>query len=281
VFPSEFYLGLPVGGVHASLGIEHEGEDSVGPGGGDVVPDLERPGNGFFPNVKTNPLRTSDQIIVPWAIHSTVMRNNIAGYRFKVHYDRNEVDLIHVLPAGAPPFGPITPGGVSHGGYSVPQSTLQESVLVATSPLPDTTNATATFTGWLPPSLAMASGTEVPESVQQTFASLVLHARHTSLFNTDFDLRISQLTSILHATATLLGSFSVWQPSLGFVQAPVVAPSEFYLGSPLTGEHAWLGIEHDTGTGLPSISAGGLAILAGIVMLVPFWLVRRRNARVG
>jgi hypothetical protein len=124
----------------------------------------------------------------------------------------------------------------------------------------------------------MNSGTEASASVQQTFASFVLHARHTSLFNTDFDFRVSQLTSILHATVPLFGSFSVWLPSVGFAPATVVAPSEFYLGASITGEHAWLGIEHSSR--VPTISAGGLAILAGIVMLLPFWLVRRRNARV-
>jgi hypothetical protein len=217
---------------------------------------------------------------VPWAVHSPTTKNNIVGYRFTVHYDRNEVDLLHVLPAGAPTFGPISPMGMSHGGYSVPQSTLPASSLVASPPLPDTTNATATFTGWLSPAIAMASGTEAVGSLQQTFASFVLHARHTSLFNTDFDFRVSQLTSILHATVPLFGSLSVWQPSLGFAPATQVAPSEFYLGASITGDHGWLGIEHDPGSGVPTISAGGLAILAGILMLLPFWLVRRRNARV-
>jgi hypothetical protein len=281
VLPSEFYLGFPVGGVHASLGIEHDGEESVGPSGGDVIPDPDQPGEGFFPNVKTHPLKTSDTITVPWAVHSTVMRNNVVGYKFVVHYDRNEVDLLHVLPAGVPPFGSISPGGIPHGDYSIPLATLPESELQADPPVRNTTNAGGSFIGWLPPSIANASGTEVPESVPHTFASFVLHARHTSLFNSDFDFRVSEITPILHATPTVpvTGTFNVWSPSLGFTVKLVLNPSSFYLGSPIAGEHAWLGLEHDREIRAPALSTGGLAILVGILMLVPFWMVRRRGAR--
>ena len=121
-------------------------------------------------------------------------------------------------------------------------------------PVRDTINASAQFTGWLPPTVATASGTEIPESVQQTFASFVLHARHTSLFNTDFDFQVSEITSILHATAALVGTFSVWQPSVGFGPASGVGSSQFYLGSPITGVHTcWGSSTRTERSGVPTL----------------------------
>ena len=46
--------------------------------------------------------------------------------RFKVHYDRNEVDLVHVAAARTPFFfQTITPGCAGDGGYSVAQLLLR------------------------------------------------------------------------------------------------------------------------------------------------------------
>ncbi len=105
----------------------------LGAGPGPVVPDPVRPGGGIFPNVKTDPaLKASDSIAIPWKIHFTNTQANLAGIRFKVHYDANEVDLLHVGPAGL--FQGVTPGGATnHGGYSVAMPPLSPSVLV-TSP---------------------------------------------------------------------------------------------------------------------------------------------------
>jgi hypothetical protein len=73
---------------------------------------------------------------VPWKIHFRNPQANLAGVRFKVHYDANEVDLLHVGPAD--PFQGVTPGGLAgHGGYGVPMSPPPPSALVTSPPAVD------------------------------------------------------------------------------------------------------------------------------------------------
>ena len=60
-----------------------------------IVPDGADPGDGFFPNAKTQPLTTSETILVPWALHVEEPVTNVAGILFRVHYDSNELDLLH------------------------------------------------------------------------------------------------------------------------------------------------------------------------------------------
>ena len=263
-------MSLVIVGLSAVPVAFGNGRADLGPTGPDVYPDPDDPGTGPFPNVKTQPLATSDQIVVNWALHFQETHANLAGLRFQLHYDANELDVIHVggVPDSADgnviPLGPQTPGGQQHGGFSQIRDPLLASEWVVDPPLPGTINATATFTGWVPPEIANASGLNVPGSLPYTFAAFQLHARHTSLtgpFNSDFDFRVSQITPIFHAKTTMTALFTVWRPSLGWLGTNVIHPSNFYLGPTVTGVHAWLGLEHvpEPVTGL--LMLGGLGCL--------------------
>jgi len=50
--------------------------------------------------------------------------------------------------------------------------------------------ATRTHTLWFPPPTALASGTSLFTSSSFTLATFLLHARHTSLTNSDFDFAV-------------------------------------------------------------------------------------------
>jgi hypothetical protein len=229
----------------------------------DVHVDLANPGPGLFPNVKTDPLQTSDNINVRWGVHFNEAQANLAGIRFTLHYDANEIDVLHVggLPGGVIPLGAVTPYSGVNGGFSNPLAALPPSQFVV-SPTNSTLNASLTFTGWVP--TALGSGLNVPASAPFSFANFLLHARHTSLFNSDFDFRVSALTPIFHATPLVSGTFSVWQASLGWIASTflVNSGSAFYLGQPITGVHGNLGLAHVPEPATALMLFGGLACLA-------------------
>ena len=83
-----------------------------------------------------------------------------------------------------------------------------------------------THTVWFPPPTALASGTFRSTSSSLTLATFLLHARHTSLTNSDFDFAVLA-SPILHATTTLFGtSVSRWIPGIQtWVMTTFVSPA--------------------------------------------------------
>jgi hypothetical protein len=133
-------------------------------------------------------------------------------------------------------------------------------------------NATRTHTVWVPPPTALASGIGVATSTTLPFASFQLHARHTSLTNSDHDFAVIA-SPILHATTTLFGaSLSRWIPGVQtWIMTTFVSPSSFYIPKTTSwvfSEAGFLGIEHIGLSGpVPAATAGALAMLAGTLML--------------
>jgi hypothetical protein len=235
-------------------------------------PGIPAGGAGFFPDVKTPPMLTSDSIAVPWCVHHAGFIPNVAGYRFSLSYDQSEVDVIHTA-AGAFLVG-LSPFAVPQPSISLPFPPLTPSV----SPTPLV--ATRTHTVWLPPPTALASGIPVFTSSSLTLATFQLHARHTSLTNSDFDFAVLA-SPILHATTTLSGtSVSRWIPGIQtWVMTTFVSPSSFYIPKTTSwvfSSAGFLGIEH-VGPNVPALTAGSLAVLAGTLMLGSSWALRRRR----
>ena len=243
------------------------GSVGVCPGG----PGIPAGGAGVFPDVKTPPMLTSDSISVPWCVQHAGFTPNVVGYRFSLSYDQSEVDVIHT-DAGAF-LVDVSPFAVPQPSISLPYPALPPSV----SPTPLV--ATRTHTVWFPPPTALASGTSWFTSSSLTLATFLLHARHTSLTNSDFDFAVLA-SPILHATTTLVGtSVSRWVPVVQtWIMTTFVSPSSFYIPkftSWVFSDAAFLGIEHVSN--VPSLTAGSLAVLAGTVMLGSSWALRRRR----
>lgn len=270
--------GHPGTGIHIAGPKMSQG--SVGPCGfGPVVP---AGGVGFFPDVKTLPLQTSDFISVPWCVHHGSFVPNLVGYRFSLLYDQSEIDVIHT--GATPPFGNITPGGLTQ------MATPGISSIV--TPLPSSSSPGSSVQGrtqtvWLSPSVASMSGTSAFTSSSFTFATFLLHARHTSLTNSDQDFVVGVLSPILHATTTLPSTtttsasalFSVWSSvSQTWFLTSMVGPSSYYinvLSSAIFADAGYLGLEHSTK--VPVLGAGGFAVLTGGLMLAARRVLRRRQ----
>jgi len=77
-------IGVHVAGPKAAAGAT--GQCPWGPG-------VPAGGAGFFPDVKTPKLVTSQSIAVPWCVHHAGFMPNVAGYRFALSYDQSEVDV--------------------------------------------------------------------------------------------------------------------------------------------------------------------------------------------
>jgi len=243
------------------------------PSSPDVVPDVGDPGDGFFPNVKTLPLTTSDTIIVPWSLHVDEAVTNVAGIIFRVHYDSNELDLLrtyggpfffsNTTPVGfGPPPPSIFPGTTAMTGMTLTPNVVVPLTSPGTTLPPSVTGAFSSFrthVGWLSPMTATGSGTTLTATTPWTFATFSIHARHTSLTNanSDADFSVPSIWLIRHATTFQTGSFSVWRttvPSLGtptqrFFPTSFLSPSDLYLPisfslSPESAHAAHLGLEH-------------------------------------
>jgi len=223
----------------------------------DVGIDGPDPGTGLLPNTKTRLLDTSETISVPWQLHvSGGNYTNVAGVIFRVHYDSNELDLLHT---GSPPlfgnttpfWGPtvmsIFPGGGTLNSVAALTSTFpQLSPSVAGSP-----SSGRTHVAWLSPFAVTASGATITASTPFTFATFSIHPRHTnSGTKSDVDFSVPSIWLMQHATASQTGSFSVWSPSLQFfTQAFTLYTSDIYLPisfslAPEPGVAAHLGLEH-------------------------------------
>jgi len=221
---------------------------------GPVVPNTGNPGTGFFPNVKTLPLTTSDTISVPWCAHIPSHVTNVAGIVFVPQYDANELDLLHT---GAPP--PLSGNFTPSSGFTSTWFPLTAN----TPPLPASSmgneSSVRYHIGWLPPTLAQLSGTTIPPTNVPTssawpFATFSIQARHTSLTNadSDVDFQVPSVSLIRHATTTQLGSFSIWT-GWSFSVVPTLVAGDFYIHNTLhVGEAAHLGIQHATPTPMPT-----------------------------
>jgi hypothetical protein len=273
---TDFWLvpGFPVNEAHPGVGVHIAGPKVPAGSVGQCFfgPGIPAGGAGFFPDVKTPPMLTSDSISVPWCLHHAGFTPNVAGYRFALSYDQSEVDVIHT--AAGPPLVGVSPFAVPQPSISLPYPALPPSV----SPTPLV--ATRTHTVWFPPPTALASGVPLFTSSTLTLATFLLHARHTSLTNSDFDFAVLA-SPILHATTTLFGtSVSRWVPGVQtWIMTTFVSPSSFFIPkftSWVFSDAAFLGIEH-VGPGVPSLTAGSLAVLAGTMMLGSSWALRRRR----
>jgi len=260
------------------------------PSGLDWFPDPADPGLGPFPNVKTRPLTSSETIVVPWALHVEQDAANVAGIIFRVHYDSNELDLLHtnggpVFFSNTTPFGGPTPLAIFPGGGLQPPVPLSLFVPPLSVSDPGSSSAFRTHLGWLSPSDATGSGTTLFATTPWTFATFRIHARHTSLANSDADFSVPSIWLIRHATQFQTATspvFSVWRSSTptfgsaGFVSTDVLSPSDLYLPIsfgffPEPGRAAHLGLEH-----LPE-PAAVLSLGSGLMLLG--WLHRRRRRR--
>ena len=256
-------VGVHIAGPKAAAGAT--GQCFFGPG-------VPAGGAGFFPDVKTPPMVTSQSIAVPWCVHHAGFFPNVAGYRFALSYDQSEVDVIHTA-AGAFLIG-LSPFGLPQPSISAPFPPLPPSV----NPIP--LAATRTHTVWFPPPTALASGIPFGPSSSLTLATFQLHARHTSLTNSDFDFAVLA-SPILHATTTIFGaSVSRWIPGVQtWVMTTFVSPSSFYIPKTTSwvfSDAGFLGIEH-LGPNVPALTGGSLAVLAGTLMLGSSWALRRRR----
>jgi hypothetical protein len=273
---TDFWLlpGFFVNEVHPGVGVHVAGPKVAAGSTGQCFfgPGIPVGGAGFFPDVKTPPMLTSDSIAVPWCVHHGGFTPNVAGYRFALSYDQSEVDVIHTGPGAF--LGPISPFGVPQPSISLPYPALPPSVT------PTPLAATRTHTVWFPPPTALASGTSLMTSTTLTLATFQLHARHTSLTNSDFDFAVLA-SPILHAVTTITGtSVSRWVPGIQtWIMTTFISPSSFYIPKTTSwvfSSAAFLGIEHPS-PDVPALTAGSLAVLAGTLMLGSSWALRRRR----
>jgi len=234
----------------------------------DVVPDPDDPGTGGFPNGMTRPLTDGELLVTPWGLHVGRDVRNVAGIIFRVHYDSNELDLIHTWPGSlihltttpsVTTFSTLLANATPFGAPSVmsifPGSWVSPSILLPFSsswpPLtPSVTGSYSNFrthVGWMTPFFAFGSGFTLFESSTYTFASFSILARHTTLTNGDADLSVPSIWLIRHASMTLpnttnpsAGPFSVWFPGFTtfspgfFTPASTVMSSSFYVPLPVT-----------------------------------------------
>jgi cell division septation protein DedD len=221
--------------------------------GGPYTTNSANPGSGYFPNVKTAPLTTSDTISVPWCLHLAKNLFNVAGIVFIPQYDSNELDLLHTS-APPPHDGNTTPfGGTTTTWFPLSWTTP------ALPPSSPGVNGTLRYhIGWVAPSVALGSGTNtlatLPTSTFLQFATFSIHARHTSLTNanSDVDFSVPFVSLIQHATTTQTGLFSVWT-GWSFSLMSGVGPGSFYINPGLpVGEIGHLGIQHPTPTATPT-----------------------------
>jgi len=265
VFETHPGVGVHVAGPKAAAGAT--GQCFWGPG-------VAAGGAGFFPDVKTPKMVTSQSIAVPWCVHHAGFMPNVAGYRFALSYDQSEVDVIHTAAGGF--LMGISPFGVLQPSISAAFTPLAPSA----SPIP--VAAKRTHTVWFPPPTALNSGISFFTSSSLTLATFQLHARHTSLTNSDHDFAVIA-SPILHATATLItASVSLWWPGAQtWFTSTFVTPSSFYIPKTTSwvfSEAGFLGIEHIGFVGpVPAATAGALAMLAGSLMLGSSWALRRRQ----
>jgi hypothetical protein len=262
------------------------------PSGPDWFPDPADPGLGPFPNVKTRPLTSSETIVVPWALQVEEDAANVAGIIFRVHYDSNELDLLHtnggpVFLSNTTPFGGPTPLAVFPNLVVPPPVPLSLSVSPLSVSAPGSSSAFRTHVGWLSASGAMGSGRNLFAATPWTFATFRIHARHTSLANSDADFSVPSIWLIRHATQVQTATspiFSVWRSSTptfgsaGFVLTDILSPSDLYLPVsfslfPEPGRAAHLGLEHLPEPAVPLSLGPGLVLLG--------WLDRRRRRRAG
>jgi len=262
--------------AHPGVGVHIAGPKAAAGATGQCFfgPALPAGGAGFFPDVKTPPMQTSDSIFVPWCVHHAGFMPNVAGYRFSLSYDQSEVDVIHTSAPGI--LVGTSPFGVTQMSISSTFSPLPSSVT------PTTVNGTRTHTLWFSPVTAQASGISMMTSSTLTLATFLLHARHTSLTNSDFDFAVIA-TPILHATTTLIGttvSFSRWVPGVQtWIMTTFVSPSSFFIPKTTSWVFTsvgFLGIEHDS-FAVPALTGGAIAMLAGTMMLGSSWALRRRR----
>jgi hypothetical protein len=219
------------------------------PGNPDLVPDAVNPGPGLFPNVKTVPLSTSDIVNVPWCMRLSAPVPSIAGFMFFAAYDTSELDLVHT--GFLPPYGNATPSGASAAMSPwVPSSMMFP-------PAPPSSTPTTNMRGhlaWLPTSLI---GISIPASTTISFASFSIHARHTSLTNTDADFTVTSIVPILRAPSATNPDFgfSLWDGDTFVPSSGMIFKSAIYIPSSAFGlphNYAHLGLEHLTGTPTPT-----------------------------
>jgi hypothetical protein len=142
---------------------------------------------------KTPPMRDSDVIQLPLAIHPAQNKPNWAGYRLSVHVlDASEVDVVGVTLADGT-YYPEPFGAWSQNTQSVVKF----------------------FTFWAPN--AMASGTQVVGSQNIPAGWITLHAKNTDpINNSDVDLALdfANIRHLMPAQATdtlvLKASWSIW-----------------------------------------------------------------------
>jgi len=255
----------------------------------DVVSEVGYPGAGYgyFPNAKTRPLTTSETVVVPWGLHVEDEVKNVAGIIFRVHYDSNELDLIHTnagtlnfintlvnsTPFGQPPPASIFPFGTLTSNSVIPFSSTFPPL---PSSSPGFSSNFRTHVGWVGSTFAtttmsaLNSGTTLFSSATYTFASFSIHARHTSLTNSDVDFSVPTFWLIRHATTFqtdfTFSPWSVWRhpPTTSpahFSPTMFLSPSDLYLPrTTLSGTSAvprpqiaaHLGLEHVTPTATPT-----------------------------
>jgi len=278
-------VGIPAGGdyiLNISVGPGVGAVDTVSTGAcpsGPVVPDAGNPGPGFFPNVESQPVSSSDTISVPWCIHlSKTSVTNVAGILYAVHYDETEVDLLHTGAPTLPPlFGNITPFGESGASpFAVP---LSSSFSPLPTSVPGTSNAFRQHIIWLPSSIANASGTTVNASSVLNFATFSIYARHTPLSNNDPALTVASAFPILHATTSLTnGQFFAWnQTDQTFASfRTAIDTSSFYIPlSVVTGAANYAHLR------LVPEPSGPAPLLLGWLMLGLLGILRERGVAAG
>ena len=200
---------------------------------------------------------------IPWFWHSGVARPNVAGVQFTLKYDPYEVNILGITPSPTGPF-------LGHTNIVLPQPLTVPTEGNPAGPGVLTGNVVGTL--WITHSAATGSGITVPSSNPVPLLSVTYQPRHTSevsnpQFNSEVDVRISQLRPIIHVTTGMYqhivqfepGGASLWEPIGGSTFGVLVPKSgTWFPGTQVTSDSAPSPI-HVSGLGTVVVSSSFIA----------------------